>query len=201
MTTFIRNYHQKVRGLSTSHPVLTLTITNTALAAVADTLGQTVTQLVAMTNGSSQPLVFDVLRLIRFTSYQSAITPILYQWLLFLERTIPVPVTPQQQAGTPITLENGGIPPMDSTTPLLTNRKSYVPPPVLDIPNVRASTRVLFKPVVKRVILDQFVFAPISMAVFFVCMSIMEGGGLAQIQQKLYEVTCISIFINLNFFN
>lgn len=52
----------------------------------------------------------------------------------------------------------------------------------------RINSRML-EQVVKRVLGDQIVFAPIGLAVFFSVITLFEGGGVAQIKEKIRTVS------------
>ncbi|KAG9063251.1 hypothetical protein KI688_004855 [Linnemannia hyalina] len=56
--------------------------------------------------------------------------------------------------------------------------------------NQQAAAKVMhtLKPVVKRVIADQVIFAPIGLAMLFTGLTVLEGGSLQQIKDKLNNV-------------
>ncbi|KAI8050576.1 hypothetical protein BDF22DRAFT_777939 [Syncephalis plumigaleata] len=61
--------------------------------------------------------------------------------------------------------------------------------------DTRMNTRMLGQ-VVKRVLGDQVMFAPVGLAVFFSIMTLFEGGGVAQIKEKLKTSYVSALSVN-----
>ncbi|KAI9297298.1 hypothetical protein K502DRAFT_274429, partial [Neoconidiobolus thromboides FSU 785] len=92
-------YYQRLVHFSKTNPVITLTITNMGLAAIADITAQSVANLDKEFNiVSHQP--FDSYRFMRFVLYQGAFAPICYKWYSILDKSIPVKMASELPSNT-----------------------------------------------------------------------------------------------------
>lgn len=179
------SYLRHFKLLSKSHPVVSLTITNSGLAAVADLLGQTVSHTLANPGMSFvqcfETVSFDARRLTRFVFYQGAVAPVVFKWFSFLDRKFP------------ISFQSPVLPKYGSAS---YSSASYSEKNPRLLPDIRHKFQTLYKPVLKRVLVDQILFAPFSLAVFFICITLLEGGKFEEVKAKFQETYWTALVSN-----
>src|ERR1051325_5106405 len=153
-----------------NHPLLTLAFTNAGLAATSDTLAQSISISKQRKSEQTYPLQFDNSRLGRFVVYGFSIAPIVHRWFTFLDKKYPFN--------------------LDKTHQSLTSQKK-----LFNGNNLIKQNQMIFK----RVLLDQFGFAPIGLCMFFGGISILEGRNFEGIKEKFKEVRLLVVpLFNLN---
>lgn len=174
-----------------SHPILTICSTNTLLAGISDTLTQTyltphshgqpkvkvkdkdrdkwpqeqsilASESHGILQGSSSS--FDYPRLARFMFYNFSVAPLIHTWFTVLDKRFPIPL---------------GTKALPSSTKALPS--SYI---TRFAPRLMATTA----PGLKRMVIDQALFAPFGLALMFSGLTILEGGNFADIKEKLDKV-------------
>lgn len=167
-----------------SHPILTICTTNTLLAGISDSLTQTCLSpqhklgpktkikdkerdkmqheqpiLVSDDNGSLQESSssFDYPRLGRFMLYNFSVAPLIHTWFTVLDKRFPIPLVPLDIKAVPGSLSARFAPRLMTT----------------------------LAPGLKRMVVDQSLFAPFGLALMFSSLTLLEGGNVADIKEKL----------------
>ncbi|CZT24574.1 probable peroxisomal membrane protein MPV17 and related proteins [Ramularia collo-cygni] len=176
---------RKFNGYYASRPVMTTMITNAVLGGIADTVAQTLTA-------------------IRLRQRQKALNPnsdtredFMSVEIQDLDKKVPWPaddyMTPASKRGPP---------PFDFERLIRFMAYGFMMAPVqhkwfgmlhrlFPIENGKGTANAL-----RRVALDQFIFAPIGLAVFFTFMTVAEGGGRRAVVRKFQDVYLPSLKAN-----
>ncbi|KAI1321071.1 hypothetical protein EDD11_008652 [Mortierella claussenii] len=114
----------------------------------------------AMTMQSSGTPPLDYSRMGRFMLYNFSVAPLIHTWYTFLDRRFPL---------------------LSNSNPAVNSQVvSKMPPPAQTSRMVQAMT-----PALKRVVADQTLFAPVGLALLFSGLTVLEGGGVPEIKEKL----------------
>jgi protein Mpv17 len=148
-------------------PIPKLCLMAVFLSGIADAIAQNTDLLASVAGVSSAKAVFklDFSRLARFIFYGVFMTPIGFKWVSLLNYLFPMP-------------ESKVIKTSEKT-------EKVIEPSTVDV----------FQVVTKRVIMDQVVYSPFSVAFFFVGMGYLEGSSWVEIYSKLTEVN-YSLYIS-----
>nr|KIR85205.1 hypothetical protein I308_04458 [Cryptococcus tetragattii IND107] len=150
-------------------PVATLVVTNGVLNTIADVLMHNPTP-------QSPTPTYDPYRTLRFAVFGMGMGPIIGRWMRFLERAIPIPA--KASLGT-AGKGAGGI---------LTG------PAGASAGVGKASGEGI--QLVKRVVADQTVMAPIGLVIFVGSMGVMEGHTVEEIKEKFQDIYVPAILAN-----
>ncbi|KAG0093092.1 hypothetical protein BGZ93_007035 [Podila epicladia] len=167
-----------------SHPILTISTTNALLAGISDSLTQIYLSpqdkhgpkikdqdkerdkthheepiLVSDGNGSLQgsSSSFDYPRLRRFMLYNFSVAPLIHTWFTVLDKRFPIPLVPLD------------------IKPISGSHFTRLAPRLM----------TTLAPGLKRMVVDQALFAPFGLALMFSSLTILEGGNVADIKEKL----------------
>ncbi|RHZ79890.1 hypothetical protein Glove_140g153 [Diversispora epigaea] len=179
-----------------SRPLITLAITNGILASISDILAQSISLLRSspnnnnnfenhLKNDSSHPLKhgedikktaldnssFNFMQVGRFGLYGFMIAPVIHNWYSFLDKRFPLPagVSTGISAATEVSSSIKHI----NTNEFLIKLKR------MNLQSMNA--------VIKRVALDQIMFAPVGIGLFFILIGALEGRNFNGIEEKLDE--------------
>lgn len=145
-----------------NHPSITLAFTNAGLAITSDSLAQSISLLRSKNDSSNlSSQQFDFSRLGRFTIYGFSIAPLVNKWFTFLDKKYPFNTDVKAQQP-PLIKQN-----------VLFNKNNLI-----------KQNQMIFK----RVLLDQFLFAPFGLCLFFGGISVLEGRNFEGIKEKFDEV-------------
>ncbi|ADV21585.1 hypothetical protein I315_03539 [Cryptococcus gattii Ru294] len=168
----MRLLHSVARLYNTNfdrRPVATLVVTNGVLNTIADVLMHNPTP-------QSPTPTYDPYRTLRFAVFGMGMGPIIGRWMRFLERAIPIPA--KASLGT-AGKGAGGI---------LTG------PAGASAGVGKASGEGI--QLVKRVVADQTVMAPIGLVIFVGSMGVMEGHTVEEIKEKFQDIYLSAILAN-----
>lgn len=147
-------------------PVVTLSITNGVLNTIADALAQS-SQIMLTPSHLPSP-VYDPVRTLRFAVFGAALGPIIGAWMRLLERAIPM------RALTSSTLSGPGKGGMMG----------------------KMGKRTMTIQLVKRVMADQILMAPLGLAFFVTAMGFMEGRSVEEIGDKFKDMYTPALLSN-----
>lgn len=102
---------------------------------------------------------FDIQRTGRFMFYNFSVAPLIHTWFTFLDRNFP-------------------INPSSNPSVNFAVRKTVAPTSIMRA--IRTMT-----PAIKRMMTDQIFFAPVGLALMFSGLTVLEGGGIQEIKNKL----------------
>ncbi|KAJ1675714.1 hypothetical protein EV182_000727 [Spiromyces aspiralis] len=138
---------------------------------------------------------YDWKRTLRFVAWGALCAPLMHKWYLFLNGRFPIPSvvpTPSPPVPSPPSAAAAAAAKFAHTSlkAAATNAAALQSSGFGSFSHYTLVTKLQnMRPVVanvmKRVATDQLLFAPISMALFFTAISLMEGQGLAGIRYKL----------------
>ncbi|OXC68068.1 hypothetical protein AYX13_03277 [Cryptococcus neoformans] len=175
----MRFLHSVARLYNTNfdrRPVATLVVTNGVLNTIADVLAQYSTIIMHNPTPQSPTPAYDPVRTLRFATFGMGMGPIIGRWMRFLERAIPIPA--KASLGT-AGKGAGGI---------LTG-------PAGASAGVGKGSGEGIQ-LVKRVVADQAIMAPIGLVLFVGSMGIMEGHSTEEIKEKFQDIYVSAILAN-----
>ncbi|XAO21957.1 hypothetical protein I312_100718 [Cryptococcus bacillisporus CA1280] len=175
----MRLFHSLGRLYNTNfdrRPVATLVVTNGVLNTIADVLAQCSTIVMHNPTPQTPTPTYDPYRTLRFAVFGMGMGPIIGRWMRFLERAIPIPA--KASLGT-AGKGAGGI---------LTG------PAGASAGVGKASGEGI--QLVKRVVADQTVMAPIGLVIFVGSMGVMEGHTVEEIKEKFQDIYVPAILAN-----
>ncbi|CAB4431147.1 hypothetical protein RhiirA5_393635 [Rhizophagus irregularis] len=153
-----------------NHPSITLAFTNAGLAITSDSLAQSISLLRSKNDSSNlSSQQFDFSRLGRFTIYGFSIAPLVNKWFTFLDKKYPFNTDVKAQQP-PLIKQN-----------VLFNKNNLI-----------KQNQMIFK----RVLLDQFLFAPFGLCLFFGGISVLEGRNFEGIKEKFDETYISALKMN-----
>ncbi|KAI8601291.1 putative integral membrane protein, Mpv17/PMP22 family [Dissophora ornata] len=163
MATVLKSAYAFYNRQYQARPILTICTTNAILAGISDTLTQNDYQAIEEHQPTSDSTSIstpslDFARMGRFMFYNFSVAPLIHTWYSFLEKNFPINIT------SPSSSVNSSV-------------KSLPAP----------SSRLIqtMTPALKRMVADQTLFAPAGLALLFTGLTVLEGGGVQEIKDKL----------------
>lgn len=135
---------------------------------------------------------FNFTQLGRFALYGTMIAPIIHTWYSFLDRKFPLHAEPTgtrpfTTAGFSPSTKNNNI---DSNSNVNTRSNG-------SLIKLRGVNLQFMNTIVRRVAVDQIMFAPIGVGSFFVIIGALEGRNIHEIKEKIDEVFFDSILYRI----
>ncbi|GAA99340.1 uncharacterized protein L969DRAFT_16645 [Mixia osmundae IAM 14324] len=151
-------------------PLLTIAVTNAVLAGVGDAVAQELPVLLGSAAVLGQMPPYDLERTARFIFYGASIGPLLGKWNHFLEVTFPLRPLVDTQSYPMNNIKRGGV----LHAKDLEDAKAHLDD-VLGPRAIKEELPISRRNLVKRLLADQLIAAPIGLCLFLSGMSIMEG--------------------------